>query len=1341
MSSAYRIGESAPERPEHDRDAPPRVDVPALAPAPGLSVARILHLQGTAGNRAVARLVGLPSTASLDEESFNPDSIVNDLRRAIDQSDVRLMGYKTVETSFLPRQDPIFQRFISGPEVVKALDNLTAAQIQRVREGYQAQEKRSLDEDLFGNGESGYPSDLTVEERGHIGALLGGTRAEAAQAGGPKPETPEGRFEADAIVLHGLLDDDLKGANLEKVMAMHRRPGREIDRVDSHYARRYGKELGFVLGDKLEGLQRSRMYFLRGEDWAKADACAIEAKRQAILTLEASRPDDLLSSAVSFASGPSANTGAIIDAGKKALEGDIEQILEQNKREAIADPANAGKSAEQAVQERLSAILSVKGPDPSKTLGEELASTLGPARGGTVNALLQGDLVRAAGSQMLALETSKSISSDKIAVILRGLRTQAVHDMQARALDPKVSVAEKERMIASPDEAIDGIAKAYTADFVRIYDEIRGEARSWREIVASADEENQPMLIALVRGGGKMLEVEELEFAIRRKNVDAIKDVLRRQPTKAKIDDLVAQYELANGAGSLKTALYGATGDATFAANAPKKYNRKALLHGRDAAHAAESLARPATLGGEEEARWLADYGQWEVDVTEFTAGLMGWLRELGDVPETQLLMEESAKRLKTLLAEFQANDPWGRPRAQILVEMRRVRGALTGDAAAYEEENEAIVAKLKAAVTFAVQVALALALPGVGLGFIGTMALNIGATVATNMMIQGDDYNLTSLRNDVIGGVLGGLGGKFGEEVVGAIASSVTKGAANATVQAAERAGLGAATLAKGAGTATVSAAEQSILVMLAKEGGNLVGSTAGTTVATGENGFTAEGMLQNIFMSVVGKFAPGPKGTGPKATAEGGTPPGSETVRPGGGEPTTSHPVEGAHGKPVEGGPVRADAAETAKGSGEPTARPQGEAPVRAGEETHRPAGTDAPVDPIRAGTAHERLEARRIVNSLEVLGSHWPGMTTDARLESLTAISNRVLQARGIPNVKVVEGAQSGGGAAHLEFKNWTIVVDPAYVQTPQLPGHLVEYMSALGRHEVEPRAAVVVDGAAAGHEGPRRRVDQEPHGPRPRRRAAGVRGHEARRADERGRAGGGAGRWDSVYGKSADRREWDVRPGGPLRAPGEGARGPGAGGGRARRPEARGRAGLGARDRARLRRPLQAPAGGARRVPADRHRQGRGAPARGPAPGRPGGDRRPADARLGARDRGGALPQLGEPTPADPALVAEHQRELDRLRNLEERRDTLQRELRDAERVANEGQAAPADADSIMTIKGPGRDRGEQAGRTGWRSGSSAARRARAPPTRGTRSRPAWTRRRPRRCATAVRRSRS
>ena len=250
---------------------------------------------------------------------------------------------------------------------------------------------------------------------------------------------------------------------------------------------------------------------------------------------------------MSLVGGSVALGGAIVDAGRKALEGSIEEIIEQNKREALADPANAGKSAEQAVQERLSAILSTKGPDPSKTLGQELAATLGPVRGGAIAAAASG---RPRAGRGAADARARDEQDDQLRQDRRDparAATQAVHDMQARALDPKVSVAEKERMIASPDEAIDGIAQAYTADFVRIYDEIRGEARSWREIVASADEENQPMLIALVRGGGKMLEVEELEFAIRRKNVDAIKDVLRRQPTKAKIDELVAQYELANG--------------------------------------------------------------------------------------------------------------------------------------------------------------------------------------------------------------------------------------------------------------------------------------------------------------------------------------------------------------------------------------------------------------------------------------------------------------------------------------------------------------------------------------------------------------------------------------------------------------------------------------------------------------------------------------------------------------------------------------------------------------------------------------------------------------------------
>ena len=81
-----------------------------------------------------------------------------------------------------------------------------------------------------------------------------------------------------------------------------------------------------------------------------------------------------------------------------------------------------------------------------------------------------------------------------------------------------------------------------------------------------------------------------------------------------------------------------------------------------------------------------------------------------------------------------------------ILAEMRMVRATLTGDASAYEEENEQMRAQIRAAVSLAVQVALAVALPGVGTGlsgFIATTALNIGATVASNMVVYGDQYSL----------------------------------------------------------------------------------------------------------------------------------------------------------------------------------------------------------------------------------------------------------------------------------------------------------------------------------------------------------------------------------------------------------------------------------------------------------------------------------------------------------------------------------------------------------------------------------------------------------------------
>ena len=51
---------------------------------------------------------------------------------------------------------------------------------------------------------------------------------------------------------------------------------------------------------------------------------------------------------------------------------------------------------------------------------------------------------------------------------------------------------------------------------------------------------------------------------------------------------------------------------------------------------------------------------------------------------------------------------------------MKRVRATLTGDTAAYEGENDAMRTQIRSAVSLAVQVGLAFALPGVGSGLSG---------------------------------------------------------------------------------------------------------------------------------------------------------------------------------------------------------------------------------------------------------------------------------------------------------------------------------------------------------------------------------------------------------------------------------------------------------------------------------------------------------------------------------------------------------------------------------------------------------------------------------------------
>jgi hypothetical protein len=922
---------------EQPKDVAPRTetigDAASAVRDPGrLRPEHMLALQASAGNQAVAGLVRAqrptiaretpvavqqaggggpaPVVSSVDEDSFNPESVVHDLRRAIDQSDTkaapRNVEPSTVGLPTIPQWDLV--RNVDTDDVVRALENKTRRQIERIDQIYASQEGgRSLDTDLFGKGESGYPSDLKPDEIARIKALMRGTRPEpgppTSAEGGP-PQAPEGRLEADAIELHQLIEKDLDNeGRRERVMALHRRPVAEITAIDEIYTKQYGHAPLQDLVGQLNDLQRTRLLMLRTGSWRNADALAIEEKRIALDELAEKAKEDPF---------------AAIEAKEKRkdLIAGIESIVDQNRREAEADPANAGKSQAQAVQERMSQLLGASSAEPGKNLGEALAKSMGPVDSGAITAMLNGSLVQSAAQRLVAMEQHETTSTEQIAALLREFRTQAEHDVMAKAYDPKVAAEDKQALLdpAKLQAAVDEQAKTYTRSFADTYDRIRGEHRSYLDILESADEENTAMLSALTSQGGKLTPYQELDHAVRADEPKEIVSVLRKQPDGKAVKALVAEWNDKHKDKNLESVLFGMYGPQVAEKDIPKRYTG-ALLSGRDAASALEALEKPEQLGGDSEVEWTVRHGQAEVGVTEENSGVMGSLREIGDLPETQVLMRESGARLKALQEEWNRDDPWGRPREQIMRDIRRVRATLTGDATAYEKENEAMVAQLRSAISFAVQVALALALPGVGAGFLATTALNIGAAVASNMLIYGDQYSLTMFRNDIIGGGLGALGGKLGEEVVGLAAKEVAGSAGKAAAEAAERAGLSTA-LAKEAGMAAAAAKEASLVTKVAKEGANMIGGTAGTSVGTGENGFTLEGMAQNLFFMGVGKL-------GSKTQITHG-----ETPPPAG------------HAHAAEHAPA------TTAGEHAPTSAPtEHAAPVPTAEHTAPPAGEHAP------------------------------------------------------------------------------------------------------------------------------------------------------------------------------------------------------------------------------------------------------------------------------------------------------------------------------------------------------------------------------------------------------------
>src|SRR4051812_18020989 len=243
--------------------APAVARVPRPRPAPassgdvavGSALASVGAQRAAGAGARLARAVDSPAAAA----KFNPGSLVHDLRRAIDQADVTdgwvMQGFTTHATT----------RRVDVALVIRVLDGLTPEQIARVEELYQAQEGSTLRQDLFGQGQSGAPSNLKPDQTARIEALLKGTAATASGA-------PDARLEAVAIELHELLSTSPDEAATDRVMALMRRPLDQLAAIDGQYERHYGHHPTEDLVQRFTGLQLVRLTCLRAGDVARADA-------------------------------------------------------------------------------------------------------------------------------------------------------------------------------------------------------------------------------------------------------------------------------------------------------------------------------------------------------------------------------------------------------------------------------------------------------------------------------------------------------------------------------------------------------------------------------------------------------------------------------------------------------------------------------------------------------------------------------------------------------------------------------------------------------------------------------------------------------------------------------------------------------------------------------------------------------------------------------------------------------------------------------------------------------------------------------------------------------------
>ena len=575
-----------------------------IGSAPGLQ--DLIWLQSSVGNRAVAETLARAQSARVQrapdgelpadlDPGFNPHDAAHRLVEAIDQSHIKSVT-------------PPIERHVDLPAVVGVLNGRTVEQIREIDAAYQSFEHRSLRTDVLGYGESGFPTDLTLDGITRVRVLLDATAASPDEGDLAAGLAEMNRLDADAAELHSLLMNDLDDLAIERVMTLLRRDAPGNEALARHYSVVAGSQptgrdqvaptLTTDLG-RLGIRYVPRALFLYFGQTLSADQLKVADLRGRIESVDASitelqqlqaGPASLVEVAGAPAFVIEAEVGEL-QKKRRGLVAEMEAFVTQTGAEArkesldqadAAGPEAAMATADKSARERMRAVM---GSDAELTR----AGIVG-ADALALSSLVADDAVGSASAHLVQLGEADDLSATAITDVLRGLREQA--EVQARRALP----------MESPDvveKTAESLASDYTRRLPGVYDAARPPGSpAFNVLAATGSDMDVVYNTELLFHGGRLDPVQELRFALAgsRHDLETVKRVLRDK-SAAEIADIKREFP------ELETELFGqapttAGEDNDVKAIVAAMTNTGGKASGSDRLILEDYLQRPSAEGG-----------------------------------------------------------------------------------------------------------------------------------------------------------------------------------------------------------------------------------------------------------------------------------------------------------------------------------------------------------------------------------------------------------------------------------------------------------------------------------------------------------------------------------------------------------------------------------------------------------------------------------------------------------------------------------------------------------------------------------------------------------------------